>query len=261
MSDLKTLFSSIFTKIASSMRSQFETSSQYIPINMASEIINNYYDPVPCIERTIQTYTNSTITSIGTYAFCYCKSLSSIDLPAASYIASQAFEGCTVLSTVNIPNVTNIQSWAFQGCGLITLSLPNLYYTGSAFAFCSSLTTVNLPNITSIHPMTFYQCSSLSSVSLPNVTSIGNEAFAFCTSLSTISLPKLSYIGRRAFCECTSLASLYLLGSSVCSIGSIDAFYNTPMQTTTTGKIYVPASLYDTYKTTYAIVSHIFVSV
>lgn len=59
-----------------------------------------------------------TVTSIGDYAFAYCKSLSSVTIPhSVTSIGKHAFSGCESLTSVTIPNsVTSIGEAAFEGC-------------------------------------------------------------------------------------------------------------------------------------------------
>jgi len=138
------------------------------------------------------------------------------------------------LASVNFPVCTSIGYGAFQhGYSLINISFPNCTSIGGyAFAQCSSLTTANFPSC----------------------TTIGDYAFQYCTTLTSISFPACTFIGY-AFGYCYNLLSLYLLGSSVCSLAGVNAFVGTPIfgYTSSTGgvygSIYVPASLLASYKT------------
>jgi len=87
------------------------------------------------------------VTSIGSYAFSCCSSLTSIAIPdSVTSIGNSAFAYCTSLASITIPDsVTSIGSYAFS-C-------------------CSSLTSITIPD---------------------GVTSIGNNAFRHCTSLASI---------------------------------------------------------------------------
>ena len=110
------------------------------------------------------------VTSIGTYAFSYCTSLTSITIPeGVTEIGSFAFSGCSSLTSINLPStVTSIGSNAFNAC--------------------TSLTSITIPEgVTKIGGSTFYHCTSLTSITIPEgVTSIGNYAFSGCTSLTTM---------------------------------------------------------------------------
>ena len=181
----------------------------------------------------------STVTSIGTYAFYNCTSLESVEgLSSTSLtsISSHAFRGCTSLTSVSLPStVTSIGESAFHGCTSLTsvgdLSSTSLTSIGNcAFYSCLSLTSVgdlSSTSLTSIGASAFYNCTSLTSVSLPStVTSIGISAFSNCSSLTSISLPSsLTSIGTCAFYGCLALTSVGDLSStSITSIGQ-SAFY------------------------------------
>ncbi len=62
--------------------------------------------------------------SIGSQAFCFCSSLTSVDMPLVTSISSLAFNGCSSLTSVDMPLVTSISSQAFCGCPITNLSLP-----------------------------------------------------------------------------------------------------------------------------------------
>ena len=118
------------------------------------------------IERTIKNYKNDYVTSIGSFAFYNCTSLTSIDLPNVTSIGEYAFYNCKSLTSIDLPNVTSIGN--------------------SAFRDCNSLTSIDLPNVTSIQYGTFRSCTSLTSIDCPNVTSIGTEVFYSCNKLTSI---------------------------------------------------------------------------
>ena len=156
------------------------------------------------------------ITSIGSFAFGDCSSLSSIEIPeGVTSIGSGAFEDCSSLSSIEIPEgVTSIGSIAFAYCrSLSSIKIPEgVTSIGSqAFEGCSSLSSIKIPKgVTSIEDNAFEGCSSLSSIEIPKgVTSIGSGAFAYCSSLSSIKIPEgVTSIGSQAFEGCSSLSSI-----------------------------------------------------
>ena len=145
-------------------------------------------------------------------------------------------------------NATSIGSYAFQSCYSLTqVSLPMCSYIwGNVFEKCSSLSQVNLPMCSYIGTGALGHCKSLSQVSIPVCSYIGVTAFAYCISLSQLSLPVCSIIRDYAFIGCSSLNMITIRYSGVCSLG-LNAFESTKI-TSSTGSIYVPASLVDAYK-------------
>lgn len=161
-------------------------------------------------------------------------------------ITSSAFQS-TGIKTIST-NVSGIDYGAFGSCILLSqVSLPMCSYIGSyAFQDCTSLSQVSLPMCSYIGEAAFNECKSLSQISIPMCSYIGSYVFRSCGSLKQVSLPKCSYIGNYAFLFCYKLNTITLGYSSVCSLGS-SVFYNTQI-TSSTGDIYVPASLVNAYK-------------
>ena len=168
---------------------------------------------------------------------------------SASFVASDAFKNNNNIQTVNLPYATSVGDNAFYECSsLRQVSLPVCSYIGhNAFRECYSLSQVNLPMCSYIGLFTFYICSNLIQVSLPMCSYIYSYAFEDCKSLSQVSLPMCSYIGYEGFYNCHSLSIITLGYSGVCSLDGSSVFNGTKI-TSSTGSIYVPASLVDSYK-------------
>ena len=84
------------------------------------------------------------VTSIGDFAFFYCSSLTSIEIPSSvTSIGNYAFRDCSSLASIEIPSsVTSIGD--------------------SAFDSCTGLTSITIPkSVTSIGSVVFYQCNKL----------------------------------------------------------------------------------------------------
>ncbi|MCD8286188.1 MAG: leucine-rich repeat domain-containing protein, partial [Clostridia bacterium] len=112
----------------------------------------------------------STITSIGTYAFYGCTSLTSVDFSAThiTTLPNYCFHDCVVLTDVKLPateTLTTIGNYCFDTC--------------------SALETITVPEgVTTINLQAFVDCTTLSIVSLPStLTSIGNNAFQHDTNI------------------------------------------------------------------------------
>ena len=158
------------------------------------------------------------VTSIANWAFEWCASLTSVELPdSLTSLGGGAFSGCTSLTSVELPDsLISLGDFAFAECSSLTsVELPEgLISLGEgAFGGCTSLTSVELPDsLTSIGRGAFSFCTSLISVELPdNLTSLGDSVFYECTSLNAVELPdSLTSIGSDAFSYCTSLTSVEL---------------------------------------------------
>lgn len=167
-----------------------------------------------------------TVTSIGSYAFHGCSSLTSITIPnSVKSIENDTFNNCSGLTSITIPNsVTSIGSSAFCDCANLTsITIPNSVTSirRAAFSNCSSLTSVTIPNsVTNIEGAVFLGCSGLTSITIPNsVTNIEEFAFYGCSGLANVTIPNsVTSIGRSAFRDCSSLTSI-TFPNSVKSIG------------------------------------------
>ena len=133
------------------------------------------------------------VTTIGSYAFCECTSLTSVTIPnSVTTIGDWAFAYCNSLTSITIPNsVTAIGERAFGSCTNLTsiTILNSVTIIGiNAFAGCTSLTSVTIPSsVITIGGAAFYNCTSLTSIVIPDsVTTIGERAFSGCKSLTSV---------------------------------------------------------------------------
>ena len=154
---------------------------------------------------------------ICTWAFSWCESLTSINIPDsvikmggnpfANWHGSLSIESKSFIyendvlfnadktiiiayraedESYNVPDsVTSIGDSAFGGCkSLTSINIPDSVTSigKEAFANCHSLTSINIPDsVTSIGEYAFYQCESLTCINIPDgVTSIGKFAFYSC---------------------------------------------------------------------------------
>ena len=207
------------------------------------------------ITKTISTYTNDRIKTIGKYAFASCSLLTTANFPVATAIWESAFYYCSKLATISFPVARTIGSSAFYRCGSLTIAdFPSATTVGiQAFSGCSRLKTANFPMATQISSAAFSGCYNLSTVSFPLVRSIYSYAFGNCSKLTVVSFPSLQNIYIGAFSNCYNLKSLYLMGSSLCVLSKSNAFGSTPIggylsSANTYGSIYVPASLLTSYQ-------------
>ena len=176
------------------------------------------------VEKTITSFENSNIKTIGSYMFYKCTNLTTVSFPACTRINNSAFYNCSNLTSVYFPACTTLSEYAFCACSnLTTISFPvctNIF--NDAFYGCTNLTSVYFPACTSIDNNAFSHCNNLTTVSFPACTSIGVSAFYYCTKLTTVSFPVCTTIGASAFQNCTNLTTVSF---PVCAILSNRAFY------------------------------------
>ena len=186
---------------------------------------NSYSGTVVIPEFVIYNGTTYNVTSIGSYAFRDCSSLTSITISnSVTSISGCAFSGCSSLVSITIPNsVSSIGSEAFSGCsGLTSITIPNSVTSINVYTFsgCSSLTSITIGNsVTSISQGAFSGCSGLTSITIPrNVTGIGSQAFYGCSGLTSITIPEsVTYIGESAFYDCFFMADAFVNNSALTS--------------------------------------------
>ena len=140
------------------------------------------------------------MSSIGSYAFNNCTSLSGINLPnSLKSIGTRTFAYDSALKTASI--------------GGSSLSIGN-----NAFRECSGLKTMTFKSgcsLALIDDAAFAECSQLSSnmVFPAQLTSIGNEAFYECTSITAVdatACTDLANIGEFAFKNCSRLYRFWM---------------------------------------------------
>ncbi len=167
----------------------------------------------------------NSVTSIGSFAFSRCSSLTSIEIPnSVTSIGSHAFSNCDNLTNIEIPNsVTSIEAWAFDGCSSLTsIEIPNSVTSigNYVFAWCSSLTSIVVAEGNTVYDSR-ENCNAIIETSsntlivgcqntvIPNsVTSIGEYAF-IGSSLTSIEIPNsVTFIDEHVFNFCSDLESI-----------------------------------------------------
>ena len=167
------------------------------------------------------------VTSIGDYAFAFCKNLAKVTIPdSVTSIGDSAFDGCENLAKVTIPDsVTGIGDSAFNSCtSLTSITIPDSVTSigGSAFFRCQNLNRVDITDIAAWRNISFESFSAnplyigcnlylngelVENLVIPDsVTNIGDYAFYGCESLKSITIPdSVASIGKNAFDSCKNL--------------------------------------------------------
>lgn len=155
---------------------------------------------------------NSSVTSIGQYAFQYCGKME-IELPSSLTTINQyAFQYSDIVSVTFGDGVTSISNYAFQ--------------------YCASLESVTITGImTSVGSNAFQGCSSLKTLTIEGgeeSLTIGGSAFINCTSLTSVVIPaRVTSIGASAFSGCSKLVSVTFEQNSTIKAINASAFANT----------------------------------
>ncbi len=190
------------------------------------------------------------VTELGDGAFCDCAQLAELKAERLEKIGNNAFapndQNATYvnqLTTVTLPALTYVGNNAFYASlSLQSIDLSKVTFVGeAAFALCQSLESVILTEtLTEVSAYTFYGCVALTDIDFSHFVKIGEAAF--CTvplpenlvlenvehidgyafietytnngstvgsnNVVTVEAPKLVYLGEQAFASCKKLTSV-----------------------------------------------------
>jgi len=125
----------------------------------------------------------SSVTSIGDYAFQYCKKLTFVTIPnSVTSIGEGVFVHCTSMASVTIgSSVITIGDRAFSYCPLSSVYIPDSVTTigNYTFQYCQFLTYVTIgSNVTTIGDFVLDNCNSLTSITFRGLiapTTVGSH--------------------------------------------------------------------------------------
>ena len=142
---------------------------------------------------------DSTITSIGDYAFIDCLYLTTINLDKVQLIGISAFENCSSLFSIagytelDLASISSLGVGAFKGCSsiktlIIAGTLENI--ADEAFEDCIGITTITFKEgLKTIGISSFENCNQIVGLVIPSSTiAIGAYAFYDCTNLLEVKI-------------------------------------------------------------------------
>lgn len=169
------------------------------------------------ITRTLTSYYNDRITTIG----------------------ANVFYGYATLTKIDVPNVTSIGTTAFARSGLIETNFPKVDTIASqAFANNSTLKKISLPSITSLTSNALREMTGLEEIYLDNIQNIAGNGLYACYVLKRV---VIRYKG-----GVTTLANTSAFNLCYHILGTTNATYNP--EGLQDGYIYVPDELLEDYK-------------
>lgn len=154
---------------------------------------------------------NTSLKSIGAYAFNHCKKLNNVIIPnGVTTLEDGCFSHCQSLGKIEIPkSVTTFKNVVFAGSGFENISLPDSITTMGTGTFrdCIDLTYAKLPDhLQSLGTCTFEYCINLKKADFPEtmkIKSLPADTFMHCESIPSIYLPSsIEKTEACAFSEC-----------------------------------------------------------
>lgn len=194
--------------------------------------------------REVECAENSSLETIGRYAFAECPSLVRVALPKSLVIlGAYAFYDCAALEQIDFENFLPSE-----------IDKTSLQIGEHAFEKCASLTEITLPlHAASIANYAFYNNASLRDVRLPEtgtLGSIGQYAFAG-TGIAGISIPaSVGTVGDSAFAYCDGLKYVRLTRTIGAGYSSLTTTSENVFRDISSPfvKVYVPEIAYTSYR-------------
>ena len=168
------------------------------PMDNTAEIAQNkeqYAGAIDIPEQVTLNGVSYRVTSIGTEAFSFCRSLTAITIPNSLVtIGNLAFSNCTALSEITIPDsVETIKT--------------------GAFGLCEALRSVTLPkHMKCIGHLAFYRCA-MESIVIPDGVTELERVFVLCKELKSVTIAQSVQRLGAAFAGCLALTDVHFVGT------------------------------------------------
>lgn len=217
------------------------------------------------------------VTEIGSYAFGFCKRLTSIKFSyGLKKIGPYSFYRCNIpeafeipssvesigahafsrakISEITIPaSVKKLEDETFSWCSLKEVHLPSgMVSIGNSAFFGSRLTTIDLPESLREIGDSVFAYSTIREITIPdNLEQIPREAFYCCDSLRSVTLPKgLKTVKEKAFFAgmCDSLTDIYCPCDTPPKIEGGRLFFQWKPGPPNKVRLHVPAGAVNKYK-------------
>ena len=143
-------------------------------------------------------YLPNSVTSVGHFAFAYCKNLSDVKLSAnLRTLGNNVFDGCSLLSSIELPDgLERLGDYAFRNCSsLSSVELPDGLERLGAFTFenCTSIVSAKV-TAQVVGKGAFQNCENLRYLTIAeDVKSIDGKAFSGCTKIHTVYWNAINY--------------------------------------------------------------------
>ena len=203
---------------------------------LSRHILEEYTDEYEINDNDLIFKDDITAHKIKDYAFYYDTRLTSFISNTVTEVGERAFYRNTKLKKFIGYKVKKLGAGAFGAGGntvgwytpLEELYLPVIENIGSTCFSYSLIKEMNFPKLNTISSQAFYNCKNLEKIELYVLKSISTNAFQYCSKLNTV----------------------ILRNTMMVTLSNVNAFDSTPIKTSTTsGFIYVPDDLVESYKT------------
>jgi len=170
---------------------------QYAPNDITVNVSGGGEDNLEkALNNTLESYYNSNVTTVPSYAFYYKTNLQAVDFPNATRVETGAFTGVTNLANINLPNISFAGNDAFASAGFNCsfADFPNLLSTSASVFYNCGIQSYSFPRLHTLG-VTAFNYARMSELELPYLMNIPAYCFSGTTNLTKCSLPLVMGLG------------------------------------------------------------------